>query len=164
MPKVSRSRSASATISAAGAKPTMCETRTRSVKPPSSSLTDAPSVCPRASQMAMSTAAFATGLPTVRSMRARATSRSRMPTPTSCGPKWSATIERTETWVSPYVNGRGGASAVPTTPSSVCTRTSTCSAAVISPLAKRRGFLYGIEYGIASMRLIFMRRASHADQ
>ena len=91
------------------------------------------------SQIAMSTAALATGLPTVRSRRARTISRSRMPTPTSWGPKWSATIERTDTCVSPYVNGRGGASAVPTTPSSVCTRTSTCSAVATSPLAKRRG-------------------------
>ena len=33
-----------------------------------------------------------------------------------------------------------------------------------SPLAKRSGFVYGIAKGIASMRVIFMRRASHADQ
>ena len=98
---MARIRSASATIASAAAKPTMCETRIRSVKPPSSSVTEAPRVCPMASQMAMSTAAFATGLPTVRFSRACTTSRSRMPTPTIAGAKWSAMIERTDVWVSP---------------------------------------------------------------
>ena len=79
----------------------MCETRIRSVKPPSSSLTEVPRVCPIASQIAMSTAAFATGLPTVRFRRACTTSRSRMPTPSIAGAKWSAMIERTDVWVSP---------------------------------------------------------------
>ena len=101
MPYVARIRSASATISSGGAKPTMWETRIRSVKPPSSSLTEAPRVCPIASQIAMSTAAFATGLPTVRFRRACTTSRSRMPTPSIAGAKWSTMIERTDVWVSP---------------------------------------------------------------
>ncbi|SKY58004.1 Uncharacterised protein [Mycobacteroides abscessus subsp. abscessus] len=41
-------------------------------------------------------------------------------------------------------------------PSSVWTRTSTCSAAWTSPEAKRSGLVYGIANGIASISVIFI--------
>lgn len=62
-----------------------------------------------------------------------------------------------EACVSPEVKGRGGASAVPTTPSEVVTRTRTWSAWCTLPLAKCRGLLHGMANGMASMAVILMR-------
>lgn len=73
----------------------------RSVNPPSSSPTGSSSVRPNASQIAMSMAALAVGLPTVRASRACTTSRSVSVSPTICGVN---TLEITATmpaWVSP---------------------------------------------------------------
>ncbi|GAP57027.1 hypothetical protein AHiyo6_35920 [Arthrobacter sp. Hiyo6] len=63
-------RSASATIFAGSAKPSMWLTLMLSEYPPSRAVTGWPSVFPITSQMAMSTADLAVGLPTVLSMTA----------------------------------------------------------------------------------------------
>src|SRR4051794_10163568 len=142
----------------------MCATRIWSVKPPRSSVTETPSVWPTRSHSAMSIADFAAGFPTVRAIRAWATSRSRGDNPSSCGAKMPWVTAMIPAWVSPYVKGRGGASAVPTSPSSVWTRTSTCSAADTSPLAKRNAFAYGMRYGMVSMPVIFMSQPRSAEE
>ena len=98
---MSRIRSASATITSSGAKPTMWDTVIRSVKPPRSCVTGTSSVRPSTSQTAMSTAAFAVGLPTVRSMRACMTSRSSSERPTSSGAKIFSITAMIDSWVSP---------------------------------------------------------------
>jgi hypothetical protein len=76
-------------------------TRMRSVNPPSRSLTGSSSVRPRASQIAMSTADLALGLPTVRPSRAPTTSRSVSVSPTTCGAKICSMTATMPVWVSP---------------------------------------------------------------
>ena len=137
MPYSSRILSASATIVAGSSNPSMWHTRMWSENPPKSSLTCRPRVRPHASQMAMSMADLAVGLPTVRARRAFTTSRSVNFRPTTCGANTWEITAMMPAWVSPYVNGRGGASATPTIPWSVRTRTSTCSATCTSPDANR---------------------------
>ena len=76
-------------------------TRMRSVNPPSIALTGSPSVRPSASHTAMSTAALAVGLPTVRAIRAVMTSRSSSVSPTICGVKICSMTATMPAWVSP---------------------------------------------------------------
>ena len=77
------------------------------------------------SHIAMSTAPLAVSLWIVRAMTAWAFSRSKTDSPCSCGAKMSSITATIDFCVSPYVYGRGGVSAQPTTPSTVSTRTST---------------------------------------
>lgn len=62
-----------------------------------------PAARPRMSHRAMSIAAFAAGLPTVRSSRSWTDSRSRAVSPRSCGAKIFSITATIDSWVSPYV-------------------------------------------------------------
>ena len=70
--------------------------------------------------------------------------------PAISGASRSLTVWTIEACVSPYVYGRGCASACPKSPASLCTRTSTLSAVVTVPDAKPTGRRYGTANGIAS--------------
>ena len=101
MPYVSRNRSASSSSSAAGLKPSMCETRMQSVKPPSSLCTGVPREMPMTSQSAMSRAPLAVWLLIVRRSSCWTLERSSGSSPMSCGAKTLVTTETIDSWVSP---------------------------------------------------------------
>src|SRR6185312_13561029 len=74
--------------------------------------------------------------------------------PTSSSSRVARIVWTIEACVSPYVYGRGCASAWPTSPASVWTRTSTLSAVVTVPDANPAGRRYGTANGIASSAVI----------